>query len=63
MAWMPDFTPMAKAVAELINSKPCSPSLEELQTILRKGYLESLLADQQRMLPIGMCVEPSNKSP
>jgi hypothetical protein len=61
--WKPDFSPMAKAVAELINSKPRSPSLEELQTLLRKGYLELLLAHEERMLPIEMCVEAIEPMP
>ena len=37
--WKPDCELLiAKAVAELINSKPRSPSPQELQTILRGGY-------------------------
>jgi hypothetical protein len=31
--WKPDFSPIAKAVAELINSKSRSPFLEELETL------------------------------
>lgn len=37
--WKPDcLLQIAKAVAELINSKPRSPSTEELQTVLRGSY-------------------------
>jgi hypothetical protein len=59
MSWKPDISPMAKAVAEFINSKPCSRSLEEPQALLRKGYLESRLADEERMLSIETCLQRS----
>ena len=37
--WQPDcLLLIAKAIAELINSKPCSPSTEEVQAVLRGGY-------------------------
>ena len=37
--WTPDCDLlMAKAIAELINSKPRSPSREEVQAVLRGGY-------------------------
>jgi len=37
--WKPDcIMLMANAIAELINSKPRSPSREEVQAVLRGGY-------------------------
>ena len=37
--WKPDCLQLiAKAVADLINSEPRSPSPQELQTVLRGGY-------------------------
>jgi hypothetical protein len=37
--WKPDFELLiAKAIADLINSKPRSPLSEELQSVLRGGY-------------------------
>jgi hypothetical protein len=54
----PDYiSPIAKAIAELINSKPRSPTLEELQAFLRDAYLASFVSDEQRMLPIETCRE------
>ena len=37
--WKPDcLLLMAKAISDLINSKPRSPSREEVQAVLRGGY-------------------------
>jgi hypothetical protein len=37
--WKPDILlPIANAITELINSKPRSPSREEVQAVLRGGY-------------------------
>jgi hypothetical protein len=51
----PDFIPpIAKAITDLINSRPRSPTIEELQALLRDTYLASFVSDEQRRLPIEM---------
>ena len=48
-------TQIARGLVELINSKSCSPSLEEIRTNLCDAYLTAMLSIKVSKTPLEMC--------